>query len=427
MKIVHIVPGSGGTFYCQNCMRDGALVKGMRSLGHDVVLVPMYLPLFTDDANAIGDSPVFYGAINVYLEERFPFFRRAPRWFRRALDTTPLLAMAARKAGSTRAEGLEDMTLSVLRGEDGNQAAELDRMVAWLEAEGRPDVIHLSNALLLGLARRIKERLGVPVVCSLQDEHQWLDTMDPAGSETIWRTMAERATEVDAFVAVSDYYAGVMSERLEIPSDRMHVVHLGIDVSGSGQAALRFEPPTIGYLSRLSESLGLGLLVEAFLMLRRDARLRHLKLRATGGQTGDDAAFLSRLRRKVNDAGAAGDVEFVDSFDRASRLEFLRSVDILSVPVLEGEAFGTYMLEALASAVPVVQPELGGFPEIVTATGGGLLYAPNDAEHLARALKLLLRDPDRARGLGRAGRVVVRERFTIRNAAQRLVDVYGKL
>ena len=103
MKIVHIVPGSGGTFYCQNCMRDGALVKGMRSLGHDVVLVPMYLPLFTDDANAIGDSPVFYGAINVYLEERFPFFRRAPRWFRRALDTTPLLyAPTSTDTGSAR-------------------------------------------------------------------------------------------------------------------------------------------------------------------------------------------------------------------------------------------------------------------------------------------------------------------------------------
>ena len=49
MKIVHIVPGSGGTFYCQNCMRDNELIKAFKALGHDIYMVPMYLPLSIED------------------------------------------------------------------------------------------------------------------------------------------------------------------------------------------------------------------------------------------------------------------------------------------------------------------------------------------------------------------------------------------
>jgi len=206
MKIIHLIPSSGGSFYCQNCLRDDILVKRLRQQGHDVVVVPMYLPLTDDDEKPFGDTPIFYGAVNVYLKQKFPLLRRAPRWVDRLLDAPTLLSLAAKRAGSTRATGLEDMTMSMLRGEEGNQARQLEELVAWLQHEGRPDIIHLSNALLLGLARRIKQELAVPVVCSLQDEDTWLDAMDPALAAPIWQAMADRAVDVDMFVAVSNYY-----------------------------------------------------------------------------------------------------------------------------------------------------------------------------------------------------------------------------
>jgi len=165
MKAVYIVPGSGGGFYCQNCLRDGALVQALRARGHDVILVPMYLPLFLDEADSATGVPVFYGAVSVYLKEKIPLLRRLPAGLLRWLDSRPMLEMAARRAGSTEAAGLEGLTLSVLRGEEGRQARELTELVDWLAAEVRPNVVHLSNGLLVGLAREIRQRLGAPVVC----------------------------------------------------------------------------------------------------------------------------------------------------------------------------------------------------------------------------------------------------------------------
>jgi hypothetical protein len=64
-------------------------------------------------------------------------------------------------------------------GEQGAQKDELEHMVNWIAEHCKPDVIHISNALLLGLAKRLKEKTGVPVVCSLQDEDVWVDAVRP--------------------------------------------------------------------------------------------------------------------------------------------------------------------------------------------------------------------------------------------------------
>jgi hypothetical protein len=159
MKIAHIIPGSGGSFYCGNCMRDSKYNRALKDLGHQVIKVPLYLPIF-DDAHDLDEVPVFYGAVNLYLKQQFPIFRHMPAFIEHALDSKSVLEMAARKAGSTRAKGLEGMTISMLLGEDGGQKIELERLVDWLANEAKPDVVHLSNALLLGLAHRIKQRMN---------------------------------------------------------------------------------------------------------------------------------------------------------------------------------------------------------------------------------------------------------------------------
>jgi glycosyltransferase involved in cell wall biosynthesis len=424
VRIVYIVPGVGNAFYCQNCFRDVAMAGALRQLGHDVITVPMYLPLFADDVAAARPAPVFYGAVGVYLKHRLPFLRRVPRALSRFLDRPACLKLAARKAGSTRARGLEDMTLSMLRGEAGEQAEELDRLATWLASEGPADVVHLSNALLLGLARALKRRLGAAVVCSLQDEDSWVDAMEESQSSCVWGTMAERAGDVDVFVAVSRHYAKVVARRLGLPAERVRTVHIGVNLDGHGTSRLPFDPPVIGYLSRICEAEGFGLLVDALLILKQDARLSRTKLLATGGQTADDRAFIRRQRGKLAARGWDDDLVIRDDFQREQRLECLRSLTVLSVPALKGGAFGTYLIEAMASGVPVVQPRLAAFGEIVEATGGGILYEPNDPATLAAALQSLLLDPARLRELGRRGQEAVTRNFSIEKTALDLVEVY---
>lgn len=424
MKIVHIIPGSGGTFYCQNCMRDNQLIESLRNLGHDVKMVPMYLPLNVDVHGLMGDTPVFYGAINIYLKEKVAFYRHAPMWMERLFDSESLLQMAAKKAGSTRASGLEEMTISTLLGEEGSQASELDNMVNYLKQHVQPDVVHLSNALLLGLARRMKNDLGARVVCSLQDENEWIDPMRPQYQDKVWNLMGERAKDVDAFIAASQFYADKSIEKMNLPPDNVHVVYGGIDFDGYQPSPLSTNPPVIGYLCRMSEYFGLGVVVDAFIKLKQDERFKDAQLKLTGGYTGDDKPFLKQKLRDVAKAGFSDSVFVLEEFDKAHRIEFLKSLTLLSVPVLVGEAFGAYQIEALAAGVPIVQPNLGGYPEFIQATGGGVIYEPNDSDQLVEAWKSLLLDPQKMKQMGEQGRKVVLEQFSMNHMAQRIVDVY---
>jgi glycosyltransferase involved in cell wall biosynthesis len=405
-------------------MRDNELIKTLKELNNDIWMVPLYLPLSVETTGVIGDTPVFYGAINIYLKEKLPWYRHAPMWLEKILDSESMLKMAARKSGSTRASGLEEMTLSMLEGENGRQATELEHLIRFLEIDLKPDVAYLSNALLLGLARRLKNDLKIPVVCSLQDENEWIDPMRAKYRDQVWEKMGERAKDVDAFIAASEFYAKKSQEKMNIPDHKINVVYGGIDLSKYEQAPLTFEPPIIGYLCRMSEYFGLGILVEAFLQLKKENKYHDLKLSLMGGYTGDDKPFVKKMLKKLTKAGIINDVKIYNSFDIEHRLEFLQSLSLLSVPVPGGEAFGAYQVEAVASGVPIVQPNVGGYPEFVEATGGGIIYEPNDPEHLAQALSSLLDDHDLIRELGQSGRKVVMERYSMENMANNILDVY---
>lgn len=429
MKIVHIIPGTGDVFYCQNCMRDKELVMALRAKGHDVVLVPMYLPLFTEGEDmGAPHIPVFYGAVGVYLAQMFPWFKLLPRWCRSHLDSRRLLAWVSKRAGTTQAHGLEDMTLSVLNGENGGQKEELDRLVSWLKHEEKPDLVHLSNALLLGLAGRIRREVGVPVVCTLQDEDSWIDSMEPRAARKAWALMSEKARDVAAFIPVSRYYSGVMQERLKgVPSEKFQVIPIGVSTDSYGEARWNPEQPVIGYLSRMSESLGLGTLVEAFIQIRERGLVKAVKLKITGGKTPEDDRFLAGLKHKLAEKNLLQAVDFCPVFDRKTKREFLQSLTVLSVPMPHPEAFGMFMLEAMASGVPVVQPRRGASPEIIEATGGGVTYDPVDPAALARELESLLLDESRWRRMSQAGRAAVRERYDVSRTAEAMMGVYENI
>src|SRR5947207_11201888 len=127
MRIVLLTPGTG-SFYCGTCMRDNTLAQGLRKLGHDALLVPLYLPLALDEESAAEGAPLFYGGVNVYLQQKSGFFRKSPRWLDSLLDSPAAIGSAAKRAGMTDPSTLGDLTLSMLRGEEGKQKKELERL-----------------------------------------------------------------------------------------------------------------------------------------------------------------------------------------------------------------------------------------------------------------------------------------------------------
>ena len=342
-------------------------------------------------------------------------------------DSPWMLRQAAAREGTTEAAGLGPMLLSMLKGRGGNQKKELDRLIQWIGTQEKPDIVHISNSLLLGLASELKRALNVPLVCTLQDEEAWLDDIDKPYSALCWDTMAACTADVDAFIAVSEWYADEMCKRMRLDRDKVRVAPLGIDLDDHEPATLSFDPPVLGYLSKMTESLGLGLLVDAFMTLKAIPELENLKLRATGGQLGHDADFVRTLKRKLATKNMDCDAEFLDRFDAAGCNDFLRTLTVLSVPAPQGEAFGMFIPEALAAGVPVVQPKVGGFTEVVEATGGGVLYDAKNPDGLTSALEALLLDAPRARRLGQTGREAVNDRFGIARMAKDVTAIYESL
>jgi len=427
MKIAYVTPGSGDNFYCQNCFRDDEFLTSLILMGHNVHKVPMYLPSGFERDGKVSSSPVFYGAINVYLREKIPGYKHAPNWMEKAFDSQPLLRYAAKKSGSTDASGLEGMTLSMLHGESGRHAAELDNLVRYLQDKIKPDVVHLSNALLLGLAYRLKHDLGAKVVCSLQDENEWIDEMEMSQQSAVWGLMGDKAEYVDTFVATSQYYSKKSQKEMSIPADKIQVIDGGVNLDGYQRSPLPFEPPVIGYLCRMSEYFGMGIVVDAFLILKKDSRFKDLKLFVTGGYTSLDKPFFDAQVKKIRDQGTDDDFMVFQEFDKKNRIEFLKSLTLLSVPVPSGEAFGAYQVEALAAGVPVVQPNVGCYPEFIEATKGGIIYEPNNPEQLAQAISSLLTDPDRVRTMGEQGNRVVMQRYTMAGMAKSIVNIYENM
>lgn len=427
MRIVLLTPGTG-SFYCGTCMRDNALAVALTKMGHDALMVPLYLPPALDEASAAENAPLFYGGVNVYLQQKSGIFRHTPRWVDRFFDSPGVLKSAAQKAGSTQASQLGDMTVSMLRGEDGRQAKELTRLVEWLAQDGKADVVCLSNALLMGLARRIKKETGAAVVCTLQGEDTFLDALPEPERTVAWLKLSERARDVDAFIAVSQYHADLMAERAHLPQQKVHVVYNGILLDGYREAAPHPPPvPALGYLARMCPPKGLETLVEAYILLRKSESLKNLQLCVAGARTAADEPFVARLQARLRAEGISGeDTQFFPNISRPEKIEFLRGLSALSVPATYGESFGLYVIEALAAGVPVVQPRHAVFPELLARTGGGVLCEPDDPRSLADALQDLLCNPERARALGQEGRRNVFEKFGVEKMALSTLHVFAE-
>ncbi len=426
MNIIQITPGAGN-MYCGNCFRDNALVAALRKDGHEVTMVPLYLPLMLDEENQAEGSPIFYNGVNVYLEQKSPIYRNAPQWVHQLVGSERLLKIASSRMGKTNAEDVGEITLSMLRGEDGHQARELEQLIDWLKTQPRPDVICLSNCMLLGLARQLKEALRAPVVCLLQNEAPYIDNMAEGLRGQVWEMMTARAAEVECFIAPSEFYAAQMRDKLKLAADRVRVIHNGINHEGYTAERVAPNPPVIGFFARLCKDKGLDTLIDAFIKLKADNSIPQLRLKIGGGCRPIDEPFVERMRARLHAKALLGDVEFHPNLNRETKLDFLKSLSVLSVPAQFGESFGFYIIEAMAAGVPVVQPSCASFPELVEATGGGVCYRHDGPESLANAIEKMLHNPTEAKALGLKAREAVRENFSVQRKATEMAALFDTL
>jgi glycosyltransferase involved in cell wall biosynthesis len=426
MRIVYITAGAAG-MYCGSCMRDNTLVAALHQLGHDTLLLPTYTPIRTDEED-ISNPRVFFGGINVYLQQKSGIFRHTPWFLDRLLDGRRLLNWVSRFAVKTDAQVLGELTLSMLRGDHGHQRKEIDKLTTYLAAEVKPEIVNLTNALLSGMVPDLKRRLGVPVLCSLQGDDIFLESLPEPHRTKALELVRENCTRIDGFIATSAYYADFMSGYFAVPRELIHVVHPGLNLHGhSVERSPRGDRPlTVGYFARICPEKGLHNLVEAFILLRKQADAPACKLRVSGWLGENNKAYLAELKKGLDRAGLANDFAHVESPDHASKVRFFHEIDVLSVPTTYREPKGIYVLEALANGVPVVQPRHGSFPELIEATGGGLLVAPDDPADLARGLRHLLEDLPHASELAARGKAVVHEHFHARRMAEETAAVYAQ-
>jgi glycosyltransferase involved in cell wall biosynthesis len=427
MRIATIVPGFGGTFYCGNCIRDNSCIKAFKEEGHKTVRLPMYLPITRNEISETTRTPVFYGAVNLFLKHEFPVLRRMPEWMENMLNSGPALKLASRFAGSSRASGLAGLTLSMLENTEPFLQQELQRLIRFMNEHVQPDIVHCSNVLLMGIAGKIRKYTGVPVICSLQDEDVWIDAMPEVMRDRIWKVMAKKVTQVDGLIAVSEYFAGIMKERMQIPAHKLHIAYSGVDPARFPQYKPSLDPPVIGFLSRLCPENGLGILLDAFIKLKSAVDFRELKLRITGGMTGDDRSYIRKQIKKLKKHHFLKDVTFHEDYTSSGLPSFFEGLSVLSVPVIRGEAFGLYQIESLASGIPLVQPAVGAFPEIIKATDGGFLYYPNTSDALAEKLQAVLKNPEILFLKSENGKKAVADQFNCRFQARKTIDIYRQI
>ncbi|MBN9117684.1 MAG: glycosyltransferase family 4 protein [Planctomycetes bacterium] len=426
MRIAFITAGAAG-MYCGSCMRDNTLVTALRRLGHDALLIPAYMPIKVDEPDA-SQNRVFFGGINIYLEQRFWLFRHTPRFLDRLFNFRWLLKWVSRFAVRAKYSEQGDLTISMLQGANGKQAKEVAELVEYLRDE-KPDVVLFTNALLSGAVPAVKQALGVPVFVTLQGDDIFLDELSGAERAHCTRLIRDNGRSVDAYISTSAYYADHMAGYLGVPRESIHVVQPGINLAGhGGPIEVRTDGPlTVGYFARICPEKGFHRVVEAFVAMRRTPGAPAAKLKASGWLGENNRPYYDEQVKRLEAAGLLADFEHVECPTHDDKVRFMRSIDVLCVPTTYREPKGLYVLEAWANGVPVVLPAHGSFPELVELSGGGLLVDPDSIPELADGLARVLTDHTFRYRTGLAGEAAVRERFTADVMARETVALIERI
>ena len=417
MKILFIVPGSGDSFYCGNCFRDNLQASALRKAGHDVIVMPIYLPLKFKSFR--GDTPLFFPATTYYTAQKFFGKRKMPKWLARFTASDGMLNYASSLSGATSAKGTEKMTLSMITGDDPAFEDHINQLIDFLKNHERPDVIHLSSSLLAGIAKVLHQQLAIPIVCSLQDEEVWIDSLKGVYSDMAWQGIADSVGYIRQFITTSEFYKQKILKK--IPEIRhIEVVYPGVDTEKYAVASDYPKAPVIGFFYRINRANGLDILAEAFVKLKAQNRIPNLKLKIGGGYTHEDRRFLRKVKKII--APYRDDVEFCDHYNPDEHAEFYRTVSVISVPLTFEESVGLYLCEAFAAGRPAVEPSSGSFPEIVGEAG--IIYHPNDSDALSDALYKLLSNNELYMKSVEQAKTLSEIRYNEKSLAEKLIKIY---
>ncbi|MEE2675954.1 MAG: glycosyltransferase family 4 protein [Planctomycetota bacterium] len=424
-RIAYLTSGAANMF-CGSCLHDNTLARAWNRQGIDALLVPTYTPIRTDEEDVSVDQ-VFLGGINVYLQQKIFFFRYLPAFLDRFLDSKWLLQKATSRGLEISARALGSLTVSMLKGRNGNQRKEVKRLCSWLSKEINPDVVLLSNLLIGGCISDLK-RLGIPVVVTLQGDDIFLEDLIEPFKQQALSILRRIVPDVSGFLVHSQYYKEYMMSLLEIPAEKVHVVPLGIEVEDVKIAQTDpTRPRTIGYMARMSKEKGLHVLVDAFIELKKMPDTADVRLHLAGWRGVTNQTFADEQIGRLKEAGL--EHSFIDygTVDRDGKQVLLSESDLLCVPTTYKEPKGLFALEALAHGVPVVLPEHGAFPEVIRDLGGGRLVPPDDPQALAACWHDLLKDRSALSDLGLQGRKAVLSRRDAETMATKTLEVLNQI
>lgn len=163
----------------------------------------------------------------------------------------------------------------------------------------------------------------------------------------------------------------------------------------------------IGYIGQIALHKGVQVLIEAFLKLisstPKSEQTRPQPQLKLYGDIKKNPAFYRKLTARyslveqngrVSSDRFGSQLQFLGTFARHQISQIYTGIDVLVVPSIWYENSPNVILEAFAHQTPVIASDLGGMAELVDDQETGLLFAPNDAEDLARKLEMLLNDPD---------------------------------
>ena len=229
----------------------------------------------------------------------------------------------------------------------------------------------------------------------------------------------ELIPSADALVAVTRHEAARLVDGYGADPERVHVISPGVAVPDELPHAVD-DPPTVLYLGRITASKGTDRLARAMESVWRTVPGARLVI---AGATTPETAQIRAMLTDATIGSGSGAVEFLPDLSESDKERLLHSASVLVLPSTM-ESFGIVLLEAWASATPVIALDTPVMSEVVTSGVDGFLVEPNNDEAMAEAITGLLTDPDRARSMGLAGFRNVTDRYSWDTAAQQLESVY---
>lgn len=408
MNIVQITAGTGN-FYCGTCLRDHSLVKALNQLGHHCILFPMYLPLQTDSTDYINTT-LHMGGINFYLGHTLPFYDKLPSWFHKFMDHPYFLTLAGKFRHFTKAKDLGELTYAMAGNFSPYHQKSIDQLKTSIQSTIKPDIIILSNVLLNGLAKSLKETFNCKILCTLQGEDSFIESLPKEYQEKSWNAINENTAYVDQYIVVSQYHQQAMSKYMPKLSDKSTVVYNATDYQ-SRQYDKNPNTITLGYCARLSYPKGLHTFVDMFIELCKQKPNLELKCHIAGIMLEEDKPFVEQQKQKLKGANLYGKVTISPNITKAEKDTFYKNINLLSVPANYSESFGLYLVEAWAHGIPTVQPNSAAFKEITEHSHAGILYAADDQEDYLKQVVKLISEPELYSRLSQNGVKAVKEVF----------------